>query len=151
MWYHPVVLLNKILESEVSSLQNTSVRKPNRKVWLVVIPCFFSCLILESLVFPRAEIYLPQQNLYETVCIMSKSTLSVYPINSFLFHCFWWNKNDLSHQRLLKPITEGFHFSKLFQLCNKDCFFLPQSSASCSAQGVMLSQLSTPFKKNLLY
>lgn len=77
-WCHPIVLPNKILESEVSSLQNKSVRKPNRRVWLIVTACFFfSCLILESLVFPKAENYLPQQNLYDTVCIKSKSTLSV--------------------------------------------------------------------------
>lgn len=70
-------LPNKIQDSQVSSLQNKSVRKPNRRVWLIVIAFFFSCLILESLVFLKAENYLLQQNLYDTVCIKSKSTLSV--------------------------------------------------------------------------
>lgn len=145
-WCYPIVLPNKILESEISSLQNKSVRKPNRRVWFIVIPCFFSPSYIGKSGFPKGrELFASEKSVFH--CIKSKSALSVYPINSFLFLCFWWNKHDLSNQRLLKPITESFHFSKLFQLCNKVCFFLPQSSASCSAQGIMLSQLPTPFKK----
>lgn len=142
--------LIKYWSQKSAHCRTISVRKPNRRVWLIVIPWFFFFFFPSYIVksgFPKGkELFASEKSVFH--CIKSKSTLSVYPINRFLFLCFWWNKHDLSNQRLLKPITESFHFSKLFQLCNKLCFFLPQSSASCSAQGIMLFQLPTPFKKN---